>query len=267
MDPPARSLRGGAALESSIREARTHEHPDGARPAGLSGGEVLVSIAIQVSGHDGRGDAFRPQKSSLRITGERPVPSIAEQRYGAASAGQGEAGGVGCRQVQAPIPIQVGGGERVGARRDALARHVDLDQVDSGGENYTTPNDILDTVIKAAAPTLSATNKAQWRVVYSKVVRNGNSCNPGDPCEYIVDQDADGRFVRGNLNKQSKLGPQDGTPIPQSVLPGIQNIKDSQTFHVFEIFYDYAPNIITFVGNGINTDFYDRTMFTDVSGT
>jgi Flp pilus assembly protein TadG len=140
-------------------------------------------------------------------------------------------------------------------------------QVDSGGENYTTPNDILDTVIKAAAPTLSATNKAQWRVVYSKVIRSPNACNPGDPCEYIVDTNAGGRFVRGNLNKQSKLGPQDGTPIPSTVLPGIQNIKDSQTFHVFEIFYDYAPNIITFVGNGINTDFYDRTMFTDVSGT
>jgi hypothetical protein len=69
------------------------------------------------------------------------------------------------------------------------------------------------------------------------------------------------------LNKQSKLGPPNGTPITQSALPGIQNVKDSQTFHVFEVFYDYAPNIITFVGKGISTDFYDRTIFTDVSGT
>jgi hypothetical protein len=50
------------------------------------------------------------------------------------------------------------------------------------------------------------------------------------------------------------------------VLPGIQNVKDSQTFHVFEVFYDYAPSRITFVGRAINTDFYDRTIFTDVSG-
>jgi Flp pilus assembly protein TadG len=138
--------------------------------------------------------------------------------------------------------------------------------IDLNGANYNAPNDVLDTVISAAAPTLTGTNQAQWRVIYSKVVRNETACNPGDPCEYIVDQDADGRFVRGNLNKQSKLGPQNGTPIPQSVLPGIQNVKDSQTFHVFEIFYDYSPNIITFVGKGINTDFYDRTIFTDVSG-
>jgi Flp pilus assembly protein TadG len=139
--------------------------------------------------------------------------------------------------------------------------------VDSNGENYNTPNDILDTVIKAASPTLSATNKAQWRVIYSKVVRNDKACNPGEACEYIVETDPGGQISRGNLNKQSKLGPPNGPVIPSAVLPGIENIRDSQTFHVFEVFYDYSPNIITFVGKGINTDFYDRTIFTDVSGT
>jgi hypothetical protein len=99
------------------------------------------------------------------------------------------------------------------------------------------------------------------------VVRNDKACNPGEACEYIVETDPGGQISRGNLNKQSKLGPPNGPVIPSAVLPGIENIRDSQTFHVFEVFYDYSPNIITFVGKGINTDFYDRTIFTDVSGT
>lgn len=125
-------------------------------------------------------------------------------------------------------------------------------------------NDILDAIIKAAAPTLTTANQAQWRVIYTKVVRNNIPCPP-DPCNYIVDTKAGGQVTRGNLNKQSKLGLPNGTPISQSILPGIQNVKDGQTFHVLEVFYNYAPNIITFVGKGINTDLYDRTIFTNVS--
>jgi hypothetical protein len=137
--------------------------------------------------------------------------------------------------------------------------------VDKNGANYTTPDDIVDSVIKAAAPTLTATNQGQWEMIYSKLVRDNTPC-AAPPCNYIVDTKAGGRVIRGNLNKQSKLGPANGTPIPQSVLPGIQNVKDSQTFHVFELFYDYSPNVITFIGKAINTDFYDRSIFTDVSG-
>ncbi|HEY7322224.1 MAG TPA: TadE family protein [Candidatus Binatia bacterium] len=137
--------------------------------------------------------------------------------------------------------------------------------VDKNGANYTTPDDILDSVIKAASPTLTATNQAQWEMIYSKLVRDKTPCAT-PPCNYIVDTKAGGRVIRGNLNRQSKLGPANGTPIPQSVLPGIQNVKDSQTFHVFEVFYDYSHNVITFVGKAIDTDLYDRTIFTDVSG-
>jgi hypothetical protein len=134
--------------------------------------------------------------------------------------------------------------------------------VDVAGPN----NDVLDTIIAAAAPTLSATNQAQWRIIYSRIIRDPASPCPAEPCKYILDTKPGGQIIRGNLNRQSKLGTPDGTQISQSALPGIQNVKDGQTFHVFEIFYDYAPNIITYVGNAINTDFYDRTIFTNVSG-
>jgi len=137
--------------------------------------------------------------------------------------------------------------------------------LDKNGANYTTPDDILDSIVKAAAPTLTATNQAQWKIIYSKLVRDDIPC-AAPPCNYIVDTKAGGQVSRGNLSRQSKLGPPNGVPIPQSVLPGIQNVKDSQTFHVFEAFYDYSPSIITVVGKAINTDFYDRTIFTDVSG-
>jgi TadE-like protein len=126
-------------------------------------------------------------------------------------------------------------------------------------------NDVLDTIITAAAPTITMANQAQWRIIYSKVIQDPGTPCPPEPCKYIVENPG-GQIIRGTLNKQSKLGLPNGTQIPQSALPGIQNVKANQTFHVFEVFYDYAPNIITFIGKGINTDLYDRTIFTNVSG-
>jgi hypothetical protein len=126
-------------------------------------------------------------------------------------------------------------------------------------------NDVLDTIITSAAPTITMTNQAQWRIIYSKVIQDPGTPCPPEPCKYIVENPG-GQIIRGTLNKQSKLGLPNGTQIPQSALPGIQNVKANQTFHVFEVFYDYAPNIITFIGKGINTDLYDRTIFTNVSG-
>jgi len=127
-------------------------------------------------------------------------------------------------------------------------------------------NDALDTIITAAAPTLSATNQTQWRIIYSRVVRDPAVPCLAEPCKYMVDTKPGGQIIRGSLNKQSKLGPPNGSQISQSVLPGIQNVKDGQVFHVFEAFYNYAPNIITYIGKTINTDFYDRTIFTNISG-
>lgn len=128
-------------------------------------------------------------------------------------------------------------------------------------------NDILDAIIAASNPVVSNNNQAHWRIIYSRLVQDPVTPCPPEPCQYIVDTAAGGQVVRGNLNKQSILGPANGVPIPSSVLPGIQNVKPGQTFHVFEVFYDYAPYIATFIGKGIKTDLYDRTIFTNVSGT
>jgi hypothetical protein len=128
-------------------------------------------------------------------------------------------------------------------------------------------NDIMDAIITASAPTFATANQANWKIVYSRLIQDPLTPCPPEPCKYIVDTAAGGRIERGTLNKQSKLGAANGVPIPYSDLPGIQNAKSGQTFHAFEVFYDYAPYIITFVGRGIRTDLYDRTIFTNVSGT
>jgi hypothetical protein len=127
-------------------------------------------------------------------------------------------------------------------------------------------NDALDTIITAAGSTLSTTNQAQWRIIYSRIVRDTTVPCPAEPCKYMVDTKPGGQLTRGNLNKQSKLGAPDGSQLSQSVLPGIQNVKDGQTFHVFEVFYNYAPNIITYIGKTIDSNFYERAIFTNVSG-
>lgn len=132
------------------------------------------------------------------------------------------------------------------------------------------PNVALDVVIRAAAPTLRPANAAQWRIIYSRIVQDPTApACPVEPCKYIVDTAADGQVStngqHGTLAKTSILGPP-GTEITAGILPGIQNVKPQQTFHVIEVFYDYAPSIVTFVGKGINTDLYDRTIFTNVSG-
>ena len=137
-----------------------------------------------------------------------------------------------------------------------------------------SPKDTLDAIIAAASPTIregASGNDPQWRIIYSKIVRDLTvPCLPAQPCKYIVDTAPApnvGQIVRGGLNKTSKLGLPDGSQIPQNVLPGIENVKDNQKFHVIEVFYNYAPNIITYVGKGINTDLYERTIFTDISGS
>jgi hypothetical protein len=129
----------------------------------------------------------------------------------------------------------------------------------------TAPNTALDAIITAAAPTLRTANQAQWRVIYSHIVPAPPAVCTVPPC-YIVDTAPNGQILRGTLNKTSKLGAPDGTTLlTQAVLPGIQNVAPGQAFHVIEVFFDYRPSIITYIGKGINTDFYDRTIFTNVS--
>jgi hypothetical protein len=129
----------------------------------------------------------------------------------------------------------------------------------------TLPDPALDAIIVAAAPTLRTTNLAQWNVIYSRIIQDPLAPCPPEPCKYIVDDTKpDGQVIRGTLGKVSKLGTP-GSEVTQSKLPGIQDVIANQTFHVIEVFYNYAPDIITFVGKGINTDFYERTVFAGIS--
>jgi hypothetical protein len=148
-----------------------------------------------------------------------------------------------------------------------ISTYLTITHTTREGANLTSrgqiPDQALDNVIAAAAPTIRSTNQTQWRVIYSRIIQDG-PC-PTEPCKYIVDNTkADGQILKGNLNKASKLGTP-GTQVTQTLLPGIENVKAGQAFDAIEVFYDYAPSIITYVGKGINTDFYDRTIFTHVS--
>jgi Tfp pilus assembly protein PilW len=131
----------------------------------------------------------------------------------------------------------------------------------------TPPAQALAAIVAAAAPTLSTGNQAQWRIIYSRIIPDPLNQPAAEPYNFIVDTAFDGQLsaATGTLSKASKLGTP-GTPVTQAILPGIQNVK-LQKFHVIEVFFDYAPSIITYVGRGINTDLYERTIFTDVGGS
>jgi hypothetical protein len=125
----------------------------------------------------------------------------------------------------------------------------------------TPPNTALDAIITAAAPTIRSTNQAQWRVIYSKIIQNPGIPCPPKPCTYQVQS----QIIRGNYAQNSKLGAVGGNV---TVISGIGTIEPGQTFHAIEVYYNYAPDVMTYVGsNLINTTFYDRTIFTNVSGT
>ena len=130
----------------------------------------------------------------------------------------------------------------------------------------TPPAQALDAIIAAAAPTMRTANQTQWRVIYSRIIPDRVNPGAAEPYKFIVDNTkADGQLLRGTLNKASKLGTP-GTQVTQAILPGIENVKIGQSFNVIEVFFDYAPSIITYVGKGINTDLYERTVFTNISG-
>jgi hypothetical protein len=70
--------------------------------------------------------------------------------------------------------------------------------------------------------------------------------------------------IRGNLAQNSKIGLPNGTDI---LIDGIADVDPGQTFHAVEVYYDYTPNVMTYVGSSlVNKIFYERTIFTDVSG-
>jgi hypothetical protein len=131
----------------------------------------------------------------------------------------------------------------------------------------TPPDEVLDAIIAAAAPTIRdgvSGNPSQWRIIYSRIIPDPVNHGTTEPYNYIVDNSATGQLLRGNLNKASKLGGK-GDQVTQAQLVGIENVGANQKFDVIEVFFDYAPSIVTFVGKGISTDFYERTIFTNVS--
>ena len=129
----------------------------------------------------------------------------------------------------------------------------------------TAANLALDAIVAASSTTFRSTNQANWKIIYSKLVQDSNiPCPnpPTTPCTYRINS----QVTRGLLVKNSHLST-NGSVNEIVRIPGIDGVKAGQTFHVIEVFFNYAPSIVTFVGKGIDTDFYDRTIFTNVSGS
>jgi hypothetical protein len=119
------------------------------------------------------------------------------------------------------------------------------------------PDAALDAVIATSGPTVSAGNAAQWNIIYSRIIQDPADPCPPTPCTYIIES----QELRGSLGQPSQLGSVGSTVT----IAGIDGVAAGQTFHAVEIYYNYGPNIMTYVGSSLNQIFYDRTIFTNVS--
>jgi hypothetical protein len=118
----------------------------------------------------------------------------------------------------------------------------------------TVPNTALNAVITAADPTIRDTNLGQWRVIYSRITQAPGGGAP----TYIVES----QIIRGNFGQASQIGGIGATVT----LAGIQNVGAGQIFHAIEVYYDYTPNVLTYVGSRfLDKTFYERAIFTNVS--
>jgi TadE-like protein len=149
-----------------------------------------------------------------------------------------------------------------------ISTYLTLTHTTREGANLTSrgtdPDDALDAIIAAANPTITTTNQNPWRVIYTRIGPEPGVPCLAPPCNYIAEE----QIVRGNLGQTSQVAPGGaGATVLNSVLPSLDNVAPNQKFHAIEVYYDYGPNVITFIGNNINKIFYDRTIFTNVSGT
>jgi hypothetical protein len=129
----------------------------------------------------------------------------------------------------------------------------------------TDPNTALAAIKAAASPNIRDDNQPQWKIIYSRIVQDPTA-PPGPPFTYKIDTAASGRVVLGTFNQSSKLGSA-GSRVTDAILPGIENVAAGQIFHSVEVYYDYGPDVMTYVGSRIiNKTFYERTIFTDVNG-
>jgi hypothetical protein len=146
-----------------------------------------------------------------------------------------------------------------------ISTYLTLTHTSREGANLTSrgtdPDDALDAIIAAANPTIGNGNPTQWRIIYTSIVQAPGAPCPQAPCDYVVEE----QIIRGSLNQSSKIGPVGA--IVNANLDGFDSVAPGQKFHAIEVFYDYGPDVITFIGNGFNKIFYDRSIFTHVSGT
>jgi len=137
----------------------------------------------------------------------------------------------------------------------------------------------LSAVINAAKPTICedgagcTVNTGQWYVVYSQIVydstlgpcgANLTSGTGNDPDFYYIQRLV--TWDRGGFTQTSKIG-NDGD-CAEIAMPTIKGMASGQTFHVVEVFYNYAPSTLTplegFLGAALPDIFYDKTIFIQV---
>jgi TadE-like protein len=146
-----------------------------------------------------------------------------------------------------------------------ISTYLTLTHTTREGANLTSrgtkPDDALTAIIAAAAPTIRNDNLAQWKIIYTKISPAPAPAPPcvKAPCDYVVEE----QLTQGSLGEDSELGAVGTTVNPK--LLALDDVAPNQTFHAIEVFYDYGPDVKTFVGNNINKLFYDRTVFTNVS--
>ena len=146
-----------------------------------------------------------------------------------------------------------------------ISAYLTLTSTTREGANLTSrgtaPGAALAAIKAAAAPLIRDNNTSQWKMVYSKIEQDPTIPCAQAPCTYIVTvQTSNGNFV-----PVSKLGVV-GDTVTTADVSGIDTVNPFQVFHSIEIFYDYAPNIMTYIGmNFIDKTLYDRTIFTNVS--
>lgn len=115
----------------------------------------------------------------------------------------------------------------------------------------------LKAVIAASAPTLRDENKQQWKVVYSLLRQSPGKPCPPKPCTYQVDS----QVAIGDLKEPSAVG---AVKSPVKI-NGMDDVEPNQVFHSIEVFYDYKPDVFSFVGKFVNPKFYERTIYTNVA--
>jgi Flp pilus assembly protein TadG len=128
------------------------------------------------------------------------------------------------------------------------------------GANLTSRGTDIDkslaAIVSAAGPTITDANRNQWRVIYSQLRQQPGKVCPPKPCTYEVFS----QTSLGDLAAASNLG----TLKKSIAIGGMNDVEPNQIFHAIEVYYDHRPNVFSFVGKLFDTNFYERTIFTNV---